>query len=342
MPQLPPRARALLKSVFGYEDFRPGQAEIVAAVLAGESVLAVMPTGSGKSMCYQLPALVDGALTVVVSPLIALMRDQVRQMRAFGVPAATLNSMNDANENEAARDGLRSGELRLLFVSPERLVMPGLVAELSRVGARRLAIDEAHCVSEWGHDFRPEYRELGQIAETLGAQVVGLTATADKATREDIVQRLFTENPRVFLHSFDRPNLALNFAVKDQPRKQLSRFLATTAPPATPPRSSPPSSRSRDTRRSVITPASIRRSAIIIRIAFSRKTGSSPSRRSPSAWASTSRTCVSSLMPTCRRASSLITRRSAAPGATDCPPTRSPSTASTTWRSAADASTRRR
>lgn len=192
MSQLPKKARALLKSVFGYEDFRPGQAEIIAAVLAGEGVLAIMPTGSGKSMCYQLPALVDERLTVVVSPLIALMRDQVRQMRACGVSAATLNSMNDAQENDEAR---------------------------------RLAIDEAHCVSEWGHDFRPEYRDLGAAAEALGAQVVGLTATADKATRADIAKRLFKTDPHVFLHSFDRPNLALNFVAKDQPRRQLTRFL---------------------------------------------------------------------------------------------------------------------
>jgi ATP-dependent DNA helicase RecQ len=225
MFQLPPQARALLKSVFGYEDFRPGQAEIIAAVLTGENVLAVMPTGSGKSMCFQLPALVDQQLTIVVSPLIALMRDQVRQMRAFGVPAATLNSMNDLSENDEARRALRSGDLRLLYVSPERLVTAGLVAELQRAGARRLAIDEAHCVSEWGHDFRPEYGELGKIAEALGAQVVGLTATADRATREDIAARLFATSPRVFLHSFDRPNLALQFAAKDQPRRQLTRFL---------------------------------------------------------------------------------------------------------------------
>jgi ATP-dependent DNA helicase RecQ len=225
MASLPPQARALLKSIFGYEDFRPGQAEIIAAVLAGEPVLAIMPTGSGKSMCYQLPAIVDGSLTVVVSPLIALMRDQVQQMRAFGVAAATLNSTSDSAENDETRRSMRAGELRLLYVSPERLVMPGLIAELMRAGATRLAIDEAHCVSEWGHDFRPEYRELGATAEALGAQVVGLTATADKATRADIAKRLFKTSPHVFLHSFDRPNLALNFAAKDQPRRQLLRFL---------------------------------------------------------------------------------------------------------------------
>jgi len=223
---LPESARTLLKSVFGYEDFRPGQAEIVAAVLAGAPVLAVMPTGSGKSMCYQLPALIDGGLTVVVSPLIALMRDQVRQMRAFGVAAATLNSMNDGDENRETRRALRAGDLRLLFVSPERLLTDGLIDELASAGPRRLAIDEAHCVSEWGHDFRPEYREIGRAAKLLGGvQVIAFTATADKSTRADIAQRLFEREPEVFLHSFDRPNIELNFAAKDQPRRQLSRFL---------------------------------------------------------------------------------------------------------------------
>ncbi len=226
MAPLPPQARALLKSVFGYDDFRPGQAEIIAAVLAGGPVLAVMPTGSGKSMCYQLPAILEEALTVVVSPLIALMRDQVRQMRALGVAAATLNSTNGAEENDAARRALHAGELRLLFVSPERLLMDGLIAELRRAQPKRLAIDEAHCVSEWGHDFRPEYREIGAAAEALGnLQVIGLTATADAATRDDIAARLFLSPPQLFLHSFDRPNIALNFAVKEQPRRQLSRFL---------------------------------------------------------------------------------------------------------------------
>ena len=221
-----PPAHALLKSVFGYDDFRPGQAEIISAVLAGGPVLAVMPTGSGKSMCYQLPALIEERLTVVVSPLIALMRDQVTQLRALGVSAATLNSMNAAEENAAARRAMRDGELRLLFVSPERLMMDGLLGELRRAHPQRLAIDEAHCVSEWGHDFRPEYRQIGAAVEALGGvQAIGLTATADRATRADIAQRLFSTPPQVFLHSFDRPNIELNFAAKDQPRRQLSRFL---------------------------------------------------------------------------------------------------------------------
>lgn len=226
MAMLPPQARVLLKSVFGYDDFRPGQAEIIAAVLHGGPVLAVMPTGSGKSMCYQLPAIMEGALTVVVSPLIALMRDQVRQMRALGIAAATLNSMNGAEENDEARRAMRDGALRLLYVSPERLMMEGFIADVRRAGARRLAIDEAHCVSEWGHDFRPEYREIGRAAKALGdIQAIGLTATADAATREDIARRLFSSPPRLFLHSFDRPNIALNFALKDQPKRQLLHFL---------------------------------------------------------------------------------------------------------------------
>ncbi|MGE5368341.1 MAG: DEAD/DEAH box helicase, partial [Chloroflexota bacterium] len=141
MSSLPPQARALLKSVFGYDDFRAGQPEIIAAVLAGGPVLAVMPTGSGKSMCYQLPAIIEGALTVVVSPLIALMRDQVSQMQALGVAAASLNSTNSMAENDEARRAMRDGDLRLLFVSPERLLMDGLLAELRRAGPRRLAID---------------------------------------------------------------------------------------------------------------------------------------------------------------------------------------------------------
>src|SRR3712207_3162034 len=185
-------ARAALKSVFGYDDFRPGQAEIISAVLAGRDVLAVMPTGSGKSMCYQLPALVDGALTVVVSPLIALMRDQVRQMASVGVPAATLNSMATEEEAIEAWRLLRNGELRLLFVSPERLMADGLTARVKELGAPRLAIHEGHRVSQWGHDFRPESREIARVHAALGdVQTLAFAATADQVTREDITERLF-------------------------------------------------------------------------------------------------------------------------------------------------------
>ncbi len=153
-------ARRLLKKVFGFDDFRPGQQEIVEAVLSGEPVLAVMPTGSGKSLCYQLPALLGEGLTLVISPLIALMRDQVGQMQALGLAAATLNSQTSEAEAGETWAQIRSGELKLLFLSPERLAMGGLVDALSNANVRRVAVDEAHCICEWGHDFRPEYRMI--------------------------------------------------------------------------------------------------------------------------------------------------------------------------------------
>ena len=224
---LPSNARTVLKEVFGYDDFRPGQAEVISAILDKSPVLAVMPTGSGKSMCYQLPALLDGGLTVVVSPLIALMRAQAQQLRAVGVAAATLNSTNTPEDNDRAWELLRSGELRLLFVSPERIAMEGLTASLARLGVQRVAVDEAHCVSEWGHDFRPEYRQIRKAIDEMGApQAIAFTATADRATRNDIVERLFSTKPQIFVHSFDRPNIDLRFEPKDNPRRQLIDFLA--------------------------------------------------------------------------------------------------------------------
>ena len=226
MSALSPHAYALLKSVFGYDSFRPGQEEVIAAVLEGGPVLAVMPTGSGKSMCYQLPALLDEGLTIVVSPLIALMRDQVQQLLSLGVSAGSLNSSNTTQETDAVWSALKAGSLRLLFVSPERLAMDGLQGALARAGVKRIAIDEAHCVSEWGHDFRPEYRQIRTAVEAMGVgQVIAFTATADRNTRADIAGRLFDRSPTVFVHSFDRPNLDLRFAPKDQPRKQIEAFL---------------------------------------------------------------------------------------------------------------------
>ena len=221
-------ARGKMRAVFGYDDYRPGQAEVIGAVIEGRDVLAVMPTGSGKSMTYQLPALVDGALTVVVSPLIALMHDQVQQMRGFGVAAVTLNSTVGEVEARATWRKLHAHDVRLLFVSPERLLMEGMVEKLADLGVQRLAIDEAHCVSQWGHDFRPEYRDLARAREGLGrVQTLALTATADKATRDDIIERLFPSKhrPEVFVHSFDRPNIRLTFAAKESPRTQIARFL---------------------------------------------------------------------------------------------------------------------
>jgi ATP-dependent DNA helicase RecQ len=219
-------AKTLLRSVFGFDSFRPGQEEIVRAVLTGEDVLAVMPTGSGKSLCYQLPAIVRPGLTLVVSPLIALMRDQVQALRAAGVPAGSLNSANDAQENARVLRLLRERELRLLYVAPERLVRDDTLQMLDEAGVNLMAIDEAHCVSQWGHDFRPEYLGLGNIARQLGkVQVMALTATADAPTRGDIESKLFAAPPRVFVRSFDRPNLKLAFKPKQRSTRQVIDFV---------------------------------------------------------------------------------------------------------------------
>ena len=184
-------AQRALRATFGFEAFRPGQAEIVAAILDGRDVLAVMPTGSGKSLCYQLPALLRDGLTVVVSPLIALMRNQVAQLRGYGVAAAALNSANDPAENRAVLDGIARGELRLALCCARAAgAEPDTLDLLKRAKVALLAVDEAHCISQWGHDFRPEYAALGAVqAELGGVQTVAFTATADAATRTDILAK---------------------------------------------------------------------------------------------------------------------------------------------------------
>ena len=220
-------ASALLHSVFGFNAFRPGQEEIVDAVLAGENVLAVMPTGSGKSLCYQLPAIARPGLTLVVSPLIALMRDQVRALTAAGVAAGSLNSSNEPAETSRVMGLLRRRELRLLYVAPERLARPDTVEMLAESDVSMMAIDEAHCVSQWGHDFRPEYLSLGNVARQIGGrlQTLAFTATADAPTRNDIVDKLFANPPRVFVRSFDRPNLRLAFKAKERSSRQVLAFV---------------------------------------------------------------------------------------------------------------------
>jgi ATP-dependent DNA helicase RecQ len=219
-------AQRSLRNTFGFEAFRPGQAEIVAAILDGRDVLAVMPTGSGKSLCYQLPALVRGGLTIVVSPLIALMRNQVAQLCGYGVAAAALNSANDAAENRSIMDRIGRGELRLVYVAPERLVKPETLDLLRPANVALLAVDEAHCISQWGHDFRPEYAALGGVRDELGgAQTVAFTATADAATRTDILAKLFSRPPAVFVHGFDRPNLRLAMQAKAGGRNQIADFI---------------------------------------------------------------------------------------------------------------------
>ena len=219
-------AQRLLRTTFGFEEFRAGQADIVAAVLDGRDVLAVMPTGSGKSLCYQLPGLLRDGLTIVVSPLIALMRNQVAQLCSYGIAAAALNSANDAAENRLIFDRIARGELRLVYVAPERLVKSETLEFLKRAKVTLLAVDEAHCISQWGHDFRPEYAALGTVQAALGGvQTVAFTATADAATRADILDKLFRRPPAVFVHGFDRPNLRLAMAAKIGGRKQVADFV---------------------------------------------------------------------------------------------------------------------
>jgi ATP-dependent DNA helicase RecQ len=218
-------AAPLLRDVFGFDGFRPGQGEIVEAVTAGENVLAIMPTGGGKSLCFQLPALMRDGVTVVISPLIALMRDQVRALQEAGVEAGALTSGNTQEETDAVWEALEQGRLKLLYMAPERLASSAAFGMLRRIGVSMIAVDEAHCVSQWGHDFRPDYLRIGELRRSLNVPLAAFTATADAETREEIVEKLFDgEPPRSFLRGFDRPNIHLAFAAKDSPRKQILDF----------------------------------------------------------------------------------------------------------------------
>ena len=219
-------AEKALKTTFGFDSFRSGQAEIISAILSGNDVMAVMPTGSGKSLCYQLPAILRNGLTVVVSPLISLMRNQVAQLRSYGIAAASLNSANSQEESEEILSAMARNELRLVYVSPERLAKADTLRLLKRSKVGLLAVDEAHCISQWGHDFRPEYMAIGSVqAELDGVQIIALTATADASTRADILSKLFKEPPKTFVHGFDRPNLRLTMRPKASARMQILDFV---------------------------------------------------------------------------------------------------------------------
>src|SRR5437016_11862665 len=199
----PSDLRALLKQYFGFTTFRPLQEEIIQSALAGQDVFAVLPTGGGKSLCFQLPALARPGLTVVVSPLIALMKDQVGAMQASGVAATFLNSSLAAGEARARLRGLHHGEFRLLYVAPERLMLSGFLSDLQRWKVSLFAIDEAHCISEWGHDFRPEYRQLAELRKLFPTvPMMALTATATERVRQDIVTQLHLREPSCFVASF--------------------------------------------------------------------------------------------------------------------------------------------
>src|SRR4249919_3104729 len=217
----------LLRHVFGYDAFRGAQGEIVAHVAGGGDALVLMPTGGGKSLCYQLPALLRQGTAIVVSPLIALMQDQVEALRQLGVRAAFLNSSLDAGAALSVERAFADGELDLLYVAPERLLTPRFLSLLDRARIALFAIDEAHCVSQWGHDFRPEYRQLTLLHERWPeVPRIALTATADAPTRREIVERLTLEDARQFVSSFDRPNITYTVVAKADSKRQLLDFLA--------------------------------------------------------------------------------------------------------------------
>jgi len=216
----------LLKQYFGFTSFRPLQAEIIRDALAGNDVFALLPTGGGKSLCFQLPALARDGLTVVVSPLIALMKDQVDALTASGIAATFLNSSLAAGESRERLRGLHTGQFRLLYVAPERLMLSGFLDDLKRWNVRLIAVDEAHCISEWGHDFRPEYRQIAELRGHFpGVPIMALTATATGRVREDIVKHLKLREPKCYVASFNRPNLTYRVLPKSKPYDQVFQFL---------------------------------------------------------------------------------------------------------------------
>src|SRR4051812_686933 len=226
MPGESVTALEVLRRVFGYPHFRGEQEAIIEHVSAGGDALVLMPTGGGKSLCYQVPALLRDGTAVVVSPLIALMQDQVAALRQLGIAAAFLNSSLGAAEQREVERRFAARELQLLYVAPERLLTERCMALLAQVPVALFAIDEAHCVSQWGHDFRPEYRQLTVLHERFPSiPRIALTATADAPTRREIIERLNLGAARCFVASFDRPNIHYSIVEKDNARRQLLDFL---------------------------------------------------------------------------------------------------------------------
>ncbi len=223
---MPDTAQQILRNVFGYDRFRGNQSAIIEAVLAGRDTLVLMPTGGGKSLCYQLPALIREGAGLVVSPLIALMQDQVRALHELGIEAAFLNSTLSREEQADVIGRFRAAEIQLLYIAPERLVQPRTLSLLADVPIALVAIDEAHCVSQWGHDFRQDYLALDQLRDLLpGVPRMALTATATPIVREEIVERLALNDPAIFVSPFDRPNIRYQVQAKSDPRRQLGDFL---------------------------------------------------------------------------------------------------------------------
>lgn len=225
-PTLKDRARAVLHQVYGYDAFRDWQEAIIGHVLAGEHALVVMPTGGGKSLCYQIPALMRRGVGLVVSPLIALMKDQVDALRQLGVRAAVINSSLDPAERAAAEHQLRTGQLDMVYVAPERLLTSAFLALLTQTDIALIAIDEAHCIAQWGHDFRPEYLQLSRLRKRFAhVPCIAVTATADKPTQDEICRQLDIPAAGVFITGFDRPNIQYRVAVKTNQKRQLLRLL---------------------------------------------------------------------------------------------------------------------
>ena len=221
-----PIALSVLKSVFGYQSFRKGQEEVINAALNGQDTLVVMATGNGKSLCYQIPALCFEGLTLVISPLISLMKDQVDQLQANGIEADFLNSSQTLEQQQRVQNKLISGQLKLLYVSPEKVMTNSFFQLISYSKVSFIAIDEAHCISQWGHDFRPEYTQLGGLKASFPhTPIMALTATADYTTRQDILTHLNLENPHRYIGSFDRPNIRYTLEEKYKPMEQLTRFV---------------------------------------------------------------------------------------------------------------------
>jgi ATP-dependent DNA helicase RecQ len=221
-----PSSRQILKDVFGFDRFRPGQEAAMDAALDGRNALCVMPTGSGKSLCFQVPALVLGGLTVVVSPLVALMQDQVESLRLAGVQADTINSSRSREDNVAAWRRAASGQTRLLYLSPERLMTGAMLAALAKLPIQLIAVDEAHCISQWGPAFRPDYEALSRLRQAFrGVPIMALTATADESTRADIAAKLFGGDVEQIILGFDRPNIRLTVAGKQDWKRQLLAFV---------------------------------------------------------------------------------------------------------------------
>jgi ATP-dependent DNA helicase RecQ len=217
-----------LKEYFGYDSFRPLQREIIDEGLAGRDAVALLPTGGGKSLCYQLPALVRVGLTLVISPLIALMKDQVDSLTEIGIPAAFLNSSLEEKEARLVWAGLRQGKYKILYLSPERLMVEGMLDTLESLLLEAIAVDEAHCISSWGHDFRPEYRTLSRLRDRFPTiPILALTATATERVRKDITQLLQLREPRLFVASFNRPNLSYRIIPRAEPLRQIEEILST-------------------------------------------------------------------------------------------------------------------